>query len=397
MTQILDPISDEVPARSNSARALRQLAERTLRPFDEARPLAREFYTDLAIFEREQEQLFASAWFCCGPSARLREPGSISTVEAAEERLLLTCDENGVRHAFFNVCRHRGSCLVDAAEERRRRRVRCPYHAWTYRLDGSLEHAPHMSEHPGFDPDGVELRRCALAEWQGFLFVTLQESPLPLERQLSDAPDLSSYRTNELVQVEQKRYDVKANWKLLCENYSECYHCALAHPQLNRISHLGSGGSQQSGASFVGGPMRLNPGFNTMSHSGRSDRPSITPGLDDDDLVFYYVIYPNLFVSLHRDYVLTHTLFPRSPTRTEVVCDWLLHPHQVERSSFDASDAVDFWDLTNRQDWELCERTQRGAASRGFLPLHYQPSETCVHDFDRWYLSALLSDRVDDG
>ncbi len=376
--------------RSPQLDRLKDLAVDTLEEIEQARPLAREFYVDDEVYALESSLLFGSGWFAYGPKAALSKPGDAATLDIDGEPLLLTCDEAGIQHAFFNTCRHRGSCLIDEPSTSGLKRLRCPYHAWTYRLDGSLEHAPHMSEHPGFEVDGVHLTRCAIEEWQGFLWVSLQSNPDPLDVMLRETPSFSRYRTSELVVVEQTRYEVDANWKLLCQNYSECYHCALAHPELNRISHFKSGGTQDSGPSFVGGPMRLNPGFDTMSLSGRSSRASLAPELDDDDLVWYYVIYPNLFVSLHRDYVLSHTLVPRSPTHTEVTCHWLFHPEQVADPKFDPSDAIEFWDLTNRQDWELCERTQRGARSRAFAPLRYQPSETCVHEFDRWYLGRLL-------
>ena len=385
------PLSPSRPARDEHLDRLQELARRTVAPLEEASPLGREFYVDEDIFTREREFLFGTGWVACGPTAAVQSVGDVKALRIAGEPLLLTHDESGARHAFFNTCQHRGSCLIDDPTSRGLKRIRCPYHAWTYRLDGTLEHAPHMSEHPSFDPESIQLQRCHLEDWQGFQFVSLEEEPRPLAEQLHDAPSLSRYLTSELVVVAERRYEVAANWKLLCQNYSECYHCALAHPELNRISHFKSGGAQEAGSSFVGGPMRLNPGFDTMTLSGRSKRPSLQAALDGDDLVLYYVIYPNLFVSLHRDYVLTHTLRPHSTTNTEVVCDWLFHPDQVAQQDFDPSDAVEFWDLTNRQDWELCERTQRGAASSAFAPKHYQPSETCVHEFDRWYLSRLLS------
>jgi Rieske 2Fe-2S family protein len=187
-------------------------------------------------------------------------------------------------------------------------------------------------------------------------------------------------------------YEVAANWKLICENYSECYHCPGAHPQLARISDLIARSSrpQEIGRCFNGGPMQLREGIETMSLSGRRTVPVI-PGLSADDhrYVYYYVIYPNLLLSPHPDYVLTHTAWPLAADRTRVVCEWLFTPEAVARPGFDPADMVDFWDVTNRQDWALCERTQRGAASRGFRPGPYQPTEDCVHTFDRWYADLM--------
>jgi Rieske 2Fe-2S family protein len=131
-----------------------------------------------------------------------------------------------------------------------------------------------------------------------------------------------------------------------------------------------------------------------MSTSGRSERPSID-GLarDDESKVFYYAIYPHLLLSLHRDYVMTHTVWPLAPDRSRILCQWLFPATTAAAPGFDPSDAVDFWDLTNRQDWQVCERSQQGVASRGYRPLHYQAGEGCVHAFDTWYLDSLLAGR----
>jgi Rieske 2Fe-2S family protein len=146
----------------------------------------------------------------------------------------------------------------------------------------------------------------------------------------------------------------------------------------------------ESGACFNGGAMALRDGFTTMSMSGRSSLPQI-PGLSADDhrRILYYLVYPNLLLSPHPDYVLTHTIWPLGPARSRVVCEWLFTPEAAAAEGFDPADVVEFWDLTNRQDWELCERAQAGAASRGYRPGPYQSSEDCVHAFDRWYAEQL--------
>jgi Rieske 2Fe-2S family protein len=140
--------------------------------------------------------------------------------------------------------------------------------------------------------------------------------------------------------------------------------------------------------------MQLKDGVETMSLSGKHSVPVI-PGLSADDhrYVYYYVIYPNLLLSPHPDYVLTHTAWPIAADRTRIVCELLFTAEAVARPGFDPSDMANFWDVTNRQDWALCERAQLGAGSRGYRAGPYQASEDCVHTFDRWYaerLAALL-------
>jgi glycine betaine catabolism A len=213
-----------------------------------------------------------------------------------------------------------------------------------------------------------------------------------LRSYLKDLPDLTRFRMADLVCGRRIEYEIAANWKLLCENYSECYHCAGAHPQLHRISEPLPRGEREveEGACFNGGPMKLRDGIQTMSMSGTSRLPTI-PGLTHDDcrLVHYYVVYPNLLLSPHPDYVLTHTLWPVAPGRTRVICEWLFTGEAVSQPQFDPSDVVEFWDVTNRQDWKLCERAQEGVGSLGFRQGAYQATEDCVHIFDRWYADQL--------
>ena len=163
--------------------------------------------------------------------------------------------------------------------------------------------------------------------FHGFIFANLDEHAPPLATHFKELPDLSRFRMGELVCGKRIEYDVAANWKLICENYSECYHCAGAHPQLHRISEPMPRNSRKSeiGNCFNGGPMMLREGIDTMSMSGKSGLPTI-PGLSHEDcrLVHYYVVYPNMLLSPHPDYVLVHTAWPVSPERTHIVCEWLV-------------------------------------------------------------------------
>jgi Rieske 2Fe-2S family protein len=268
--------------------------------------------------------------------------------------------------------------------------VVCPYHSWSYNLDGSLLAAPQMND--DFRKENFSLVPVRLEAFYGFLFANLDESSASLASHFAQLPDLSRFRMADLVCGKRIEYDVAANWKLLCENYSECYHCANAHPQLHKISEPMPRGSRKSeeGDCFNGGPMLLRAGIDTMSMSGKTTLPLI-PGLTHDDsrYVYYYVVYPNMFLSPHPDYVLTHTAWPVSPERTRVVCEWLFTKEAVVQKDFDPHDVVEFWDVTNRQDWSLCERAQAGVSSRGFRQGPYQPTEDCVHTFDRWYAEKL--------
>lgn len=371
---------------------LHQALAATRREFPDARTLPGVAYTSAAVFATEQRELFARSWTCVARASDVRQPGDFLVVEVAGESLLLLRAADGVLRAFYNVCRHRGSRLVLETCGRGATRLLCPYHAWSYQLDGSLGNAPQMPasfrrEEHGLVPVRMEL-------FHGFVFVNLDTHAQPLATQFAQLPNLDRYRMGELVRGPRLEYEVAANWKLICENYSECYHCPSAHPQLARLTEL-IGRSEraiEAGDCFNGGPMRLRDGVETMSGSGRSPLTRIA-GLSDAEarLVNYYVIYPTLLLSPHPDYVMVHLLWPLAPDRTRIVCDFLVSVADAARGAAELADVTGFWDVTNRQDWQLCERVQAAAGSRGFLPGPYQTSEDCVHTFDRWYADRMAA------
>jgi Rieske 2Fe-2S family protein len=368
--------------------------DRTRGTFAEARTLPGEVYVSEEVLRLERRGIFARQWLCVGREADLPAAGDYVLKEIAGDSIIVMRGADGAIRAFYNVCRHRGSRLLDAPAGRGLTRVLCPYHAWSYNLDGTVQTAPRMGD--DFCKAEHSLSPVRIGFHEGFIFLNLDPKAAPLATHFADLPDLRRFRMGELVCGKRIEYDVAANWKLVCENYSECYHCAGAHPQLARISEQISRDErgQEIGDCFNGGPMRLRDGIETMSMSGRSTLPTI-PGLSHDDTryVHYYVVYPNMLLSPHPDYVLVHTASPVAPDRTHVVCEWLFTAEAVGAKGFDPSDVVQFWDVTNRQDWALCERAQAGVGSRGYRPGPYQSSEDCVHLFDRWYadqLAALL-------
>ena len=362
----------------------------TRRPVAEARTLPAEVYTSDEVFRIEQRELFAKMWLCVGRTADIPGAGDYFTHEIAGDSVIVMRGADGQVRALYNVCRHRGSRLLDEPAGSGLSRITCPYHAWTYRLDGTLSQVPRMAE--GFCREDHSLVPVRLGIYEGFIFVNLDADAEPLEQYLRELPDWSRFQMADLRCAKRVTYDVAANWKLICENYSECYHCPGVHPQLFRISDYiaRSNRGQEIGSCFNGGPMVLRDGIETMSMSGKRTVP-IIPGLPPDDhrLVYYYVMYPNMLLSPHPDYVLVHTAWALAPNRTRVVCEWLFTQEAMAQPDFDPSDMVEFWDVTNRQDWGLCERAQLGAHSRGYRPGPYQQAEDCVHTFDRWYADRM--------
>jgi len=182
---------------------------------------------------------------------------------------------------------------------------------------------------------------------------------------------------------------VRANWKLIFENYSECYHCPLVHPALAKLTQYDAAENDLCEGPFLGGFMPITRG-NSLTLSGKVCAPPVGDfNGEDNHRVFYYSIFPNLLLSLHPDYVMVHQIWPQSPEQTRILCDWFFHPAAFGHPDFRPDDAVDFWDRTNRQDWYVCELSQLGVASRAYQPGPYTPRESIPAAWDREYLRAL--------
>jgi Rieske 2Fe-2S family protein len=364
----------------------------TRRPLLEASLLPARAYTDAGIAAWEAENLFLGGWVCVGHAGALDGRGRFITVDLAGESLLFMGDGEGNVRGFFNVCRHRGARLVSEPEGEKRR-LQCPYHAWSYGFDGSLRNAPQTAEIEHFDKSCYGLRPVRTEVLEGLVFCDVSNEAPPLAEHVGAlAEHLAHYRLETLRRASRIDYDVHANWKAIVENYSECLHCPGVHPELNRLSHYLSGDDYEGDGAWCGGSMTLSEGKATMaSNGGHASRPPIE-SLTEDDLakVLYFAIFPNALVSLHPDYAMVHTLWPRGAGRTEIVCEWYFEPGTIARDDFDPEDAVSFWDTVNRQDWHVCELTQRGVGSRGYTPGRYTAVESTVHEFDRMVAESYL-------
>jgi|HubBroStandDraft_5_1064220.scaffolds.fasta_scaffold00008_47 Rieske 2Fe-2S family protein len=370
-----------------------------------ARTLDASWYTSPEIFAAEEDRIFSREWLCVGREESVARAGDFFTVERAGESLVVTRDAGGRVHAFFNVCRHRGTRICEKSSGRFQGSIQCPYHGWTYGLDGELKVARNMSEVPGFDRTEYPLKTAAVALWEGFIFVNLSLPPVLRQTQHDKvgtqhdnfeevfAPLIGRFERWNIDKLQTARgitYDVACNWKLVFLNYSECYHCPLVHPQLDKLSPSESGRNDLAEGPFLGGFSELRQHGTSLTISGRSSRPPLgTVSGADLDRVYYYTIFPSLLLSTHPDYVMVHYLRPLAPNRTAVVCAWLFDPGTIVQSSFDPSDVVDFWDLTNRQDWHVNELTQLGLGSRAYSPGPYSNAEGLLSAFDRHYLAVM--------
>jgi Rieske 2Fe-2S family protein len=346
-------------------------------------------YTDPQIFREEMERIYFDMWVCAGRSEQLPSAGSYFVRRVANASVIVLRDEQGALRAFHNTCRHRGTLLCKDDEGKLASRIQCPYHGWTYGLDGRLRNAPHMEKVEGFREANHPLGGVAVDEWDGHVFINLAEDPAPLREQLGAlVGKFRPWRMEELVRVERRVYALKANWKLIVQNYSECLHCPIAHPQLQQQSHYMSGDNEPPHDNWLGGRMELREGSSTLSSLESASRSPPLPGLDDEQArhVYYYAVLPNLLLNLHPDYMVTTTIWPVAVDRSEVVCEWHFHPDEVRRPGFDPRGAVEFWDLTNRQDWELSDLAQEGIASRGYRPGPYSNREDLLPALDDFVL-----------
>ncbi len=374
------------------------------------------YYVDGAHWSRERERVLHRTWFCAGRLSTLglvaekddAPPQRRVVVDVAGESVVVTRDDEGRLHAFYNVCRHRGSQVVPVEPETfgaetgeewsptptgaapcRAYSLRCGYHSWTYDLTGRLLRAPHTEDVADFDPAAFSLHPVAADVWGGFLFLHLTPAQAPpLAEALGGVPlRLVRYPLSDLVVGARLTYDVAANYKVVLENYNECYHCAGVHPELTRlVPSFGRGGTDLDWEAGI--PHR--EGAWTFTASGTSGRAPF-PGLDEHEKVRHKgeLLYPNLMISLSADHVAAFTVLPLSAGRTRIVCDLLFAPDEVVRDAFDPADAVGFWDLVNRQDWAVCASVQRGMSSRAYTQGWFAPMEDASLDIRRWLLPLM--------
>jgi glycine betaine catabolism A len=371
------------------------------------RTLPRAAYLDAEIFGLERERIFTREWVCVGRAESVAGPGEYVVIQVAGESVLLVRGRDAVLRAFYNVCRHRGCELVltgadaPAVPESTGSSgtfatgIRCPYHSWTYSLDGSLRSAPFLEEGEGFARADLPLHSVDVDTWGGFVFVRLATDGEggPLLEQLGEGTRrLERYPWAELRTSRRIAYDVAANWKVILENYNECYHCAGVHPELCAIvpAFKHRGGAELD---WEGGIPQAS-GTWTFTKTGTSSRSPFR-GLSDDERVRHKgeLFYPNLLISASADHAAAFTLWPRGAERTTVACDFLFHEEECAKPAFDPSDALEFWDIVNRQDWAICEGVQRGMRSRVFETGFYAPMESWSLDIRR-YIRSRLGTRV---
>jgi Rieske 2Fe-2S family protein len=361
-------------------------------PHAQARTLPGAAYHAAEVFVWEQATLMAGSWLCVGRADEF-SPGGRRATMAGNQPVIITRDATGELHCLSNVCRHRGHEVLPVGDSIGHV-LRCPYHGWVYGLDGGFRGGPRLRATPRFDrtDPSHSLLELHVAEWGGFVFVSATEQPPSFTAWFDGLGDLlAPYELDRLRTAITHEYEVAANWKLLVENYHECYHCDEIHPELCRVSAPLSGFNFAPRGAWRGGPMELSEGAETMSLDGRSGGVAMRRLTAEQRRDVHYIgVFPNLLISAHPDYVMMHVLRPVAPDRTAVTCSWLFPPEAFALDGFDASYASDFWDVTNGQDWAACEGVQRGVGAIGYRQGPFSADEGAVHSFVQQIARAYL-------
>lgn len=367
-----------------------------LSPLGQAETLPKAAYLDARVFELERAFLFERAWLSVCRSEEVEAPGSHVLAPVTPAGVLVTRAADLALYAHFNVCRHRGALLCREPAGRSDAFV-CPYHAWRYELTGRLSSAPGTDGLERFRLADHGLEPVRVAEWKGFVFVCLSAEAPPLTAALGPVPPhLERVHLGPLRLGRRVEHEVAANWKLLIENFQESHHFATVHRALERWTPFARSSSFVADGAWLGGTMDLVDEAETVSLDGSAHgRPWLGgQSAAERRRVHDYFCWPNLLLSVQPDYCLSYRITPLAPGRSRVTADILFHPAAFT-DGFAPDDVYGFWDVTNREDREICESQQLGLASRGFARGRFASSEDGTHAFDgrmaRFYLEHLGS------
>lgn len=332
-------------------------------------------YTSETVFEEELRKVFEREWVYVGRADEIPDAGDFLRCSVGRESVLLVRGRDGEVRGFLNVCRHRGALLCVDDSGNVGNAIRCPYHAWAYRLDGGLITAPNWEAMASIDKAQRSLIEVNTDVWNGMVWVNLSDDATPLadhlrpqlEHRLGDNIGvLDRYDIGSLVVGKRIVYEVEANWKLIFENFQECYHCGTIHPELVdaipafQASDTSAAGYDHNGYAFA-------EGREAFTLSGKRRLPRLPLLREEDDLKYFgMTLRSNAFLSLTPDHVITHKFEPISATHTRAVCDWLVPPAVAESTEYDLEDAVALFDAVNRQDFDATQWCQPNMGSRGY-------------------------------
>jgi Rieske 2Fe-2S family protein len=353
-------------------------------------------YVSREVYEEERERIWWGDWICLGRTEEVADPGDYLVRDVAGESIFITRNDDGELHGFYNVCSHRGTKFLDdePSTGHAKKAFVCPYHAWTYDLNGRLIGTPNVKEDETFDRSAFPLHQVAVDSYAGFLFVNLAREPRPLMEALTDGAEsitaFERFKMDELRVGVRIVYEVAANWKIVVENYNECLHCPQVHPELVQVVPLFRFGEVWDEETRDDGNWMME-GATSFTTTGKSELPKL-PNLLPEDYSMYYGSYefPNLLLNLHPDCAMYYIGFPKGPGHTTVVSEYLFRPETIaDPAVFKPEPVVELWDLISRQDWEVCERAQTGVGSRAFTTGVYPRQDRFLYNFNEEWRQAM--------
>jgi Rieske 2Fe-2S family protein len=379
--------------------------------------LPRAFYTDPYIFERDLERIFLRQWLYVGHISQIANRGDYMLFTIGGESLIILHGGDSVIRAFANVCRHRGSRIC-TAESGTLHRLVCPYHAWVYDDTGALIQARHMPDH--FDRSAHGLQRCHIYVVEGLIFLCGASEPPPFEHIAADIQRFfAPYQLAATREAHRERHMIAANWKIVAENFFECYHCSHTHPefcsvmsygravdtqrgQRERDAFVASWQQQAQAAGWLTGGVTLaedgihslartpiRPGYLTQSEDGRPVAPLLGALSAYDGAVTAIQCYPLNWLLACSDHAMLARFTPYDATHTELTLSWMVHGDAQPGHDYDPRAVSWLWRVTAAEDATICEANQRGVSSRYYVPGPYATSESAVDDLITWYIRQI--------
>ena len=377
------------------------------------------FYKSPEIYQKEMEKIFLHHWILAGHTSQISNSGDYFLLEFDKESVIITRTKNDEIKAYLNVCRHRGShiCLEKNGNAAA---FTCPYHAWSYDLDGNLIAARIMGD--DFDKSENSLHKAHVELVGGLIFISLAETPPSLDMMQNDLADVvNQFGFDQMKLIKQKSYPIESNWKLAVENYQECYHCTPSHREYAQIHALAlapekfskikeeylaksNGSIRQKDASYYfdlakpgqeGYQYDRNPlleGMKSGSLGGEAVAPFLGTINEYDGAASEFMVGPVTFFLIYNDHMVGYRFLPLS--LNECVCDvfWFVHENAEEGKDYDLEKLTWLWDVTTQADEEIIVNNQKGVDSRFYKPGHLSEMEFFQQHFLNWYLEKISAD-----
>ena len=373
--------------------------------------LEQPFYTGQEIYDFEWQHIWKKYWLFAGTTADIPKPGNFFVYNLHHDSIIIIRGNHGEVFAHNNTCRHRGS-LICLEERGHSPKLVCPYHQWVYEKDGSLFKARLMPD--DFDKSEYGLHPVKVQEADGFIFISLSDNPPDFSSVKNDfAPFLKPFRINDAKVAFRKKYELRTNWKLIAENFRECYHCGPAHPEYcnaviganmkesaDEVLAEKKGGWEKKGLTtgtvdFTENSFHfairypLRPGVESYSLDGKKIAKPMGEHKDYDAGVLGMVVYPNFWMDAVSDYMWTMRLTAVSPSCTILDLSWLVDAEATEGKDYTVDRLIEFWKITGEQDWQLCENNFKGIESSCYKPGPYAPVEYDVVRYADWYIGRM--------